>query len=290
MDIRLKYNVDLPEPVSYILDQDFWIFDNLSGDMMQSVHGPVKFSSFVSIFIRKGECRGAIDLIQYEMKSPCIVNINTNQILQKEYVSEDFEASFIVMSPRMTDNLFIMIQNAGVFPALNRKSVVNVSVDDVESLSTLYSDMKRLAAVKTSNPYIYHALLHTMLSFFYCMGYKWYASDDNDASTSYGRITDRFFMILHQNFRKERFLDFYADKLKITSKHLSRTVKTQTGLTAVEWIERYVVLEAKVMLKSTDLTIQQIAEELNFSSQSFFGKYFKKVVGVSPKEFRHGLL
>ena len=60
-------------------------------------------------------------------------------------------------------------------------------------------------------------------------------------------------------------------------------MKNLTGFTAVEWIERYVVLEAKVMLKASNLNIQQISDELNFPSQSFFGKYFKKNVGMSPK-------
>ena len=92
---------------------------------------------------------------------------------------------------------------------------------------------------------------------------------------------------MQKNFKEERFLDFYANELSITPKHLSRTVKSQTGFTAVEWIERYVILEAKVMLKSSNMTIQQIADELNFPSQSFFGKYFKKNIGVSPKEYRN---
>ena len=98
-------------------------------------------------------------------------------------------------------------------------------------------------------------------------------------------MSDQFLALVQQNFRKERFLEFYASKLEVTPKHLSRTIKKQTGYTAVEWIERYVILEAKVLLKSSNLNIQQIADELNFPSQSFFGKYFKKLTGVSPKEF-----
>ena len=63
--------------------------------------------------------------------------------------------------------------------------------------------------------------------------------------------------------------------------------KDRGRLTAVDWIERFVILEAKVLLKSSNLNIQQIADELNFPSQSFFGKYFKKLTGMSPKEFRN---
>jgi AraC-like DNA-binding protein len=63
-------------------------------------------------------------------------------------------------------------------------------------------------------------------------------------------------------------------------------IKEASGTTANDWIDRYVVLEAKALLKSTGMTIQQISEELNFSSQSFFGKYFKRRTGMSPSEYK----
>lgn len=102
-----------------------------------------------------------------------------------------------------------------------------------------------------------------------------------------GTHNGQFLKLVQENFRKERFLGFYASELGISPKHLARTVKAQTGMTAVSWIERLVVLEAQVMLKSSNLNIQQISDELNFKSQSFFGKYFKKFTGMSPKEFRN---
>ena len=55
----------------------------------------------------------------------------------------------------------------------------------------------------------------------------------------------------------------------------------------MEWVDRFIILEAKVLLRATTMTIQQISDELNFGSQSFFGKYFKKHTGYSPKEFRN---
>jgi len=63
-------------------------------------------------------------------------------------------------------------------------------------------------------------------------------------------------------------------------------VRNVSGKTASDWIDNFVLLEAKIMLKSTNLTIQQISQELNFPSQTFFGKYFKRLSGVSPKEYR----
>ena len=78
----------------------------------------------------------------------------------------------------------------------------------------------------------------------------------------------------------------YADRLCISPKHMSMVVKKVSGRTASDWIDDYVILQAKQMLRSSSLTIQEVSRELNFSNQSFFGKYFKKHVGMSPSEYR----
>jgi AraC-like DNA-binding protein len=77
-----------------------------------------------------------------------------------------------------------------------------------------------------------------------------------------------------------------SDKLCVTAKHLSKVVRQTSGKSANDLIDEYVALEAKALLKSTNMTVEQIADELNFPSQSFFGKYFKRVTGSSPSEYR----
>jgi AraC-like DNA-binding protein len=93
--------------------------------------------------------------------------------------------------------------------------------------------------------------------------------------------------LVQEHYRKERLIGFYADKLCITPKYLSKLVKETTGRSAGDWIERHVTLEARAMLQSSDMTIQQIATSLNFPNQSFFGKYFKRATGISPKQYRN---
>ena len=83
-----------------------------------------------------------------------------------------------------------------------------------------------------------------------------------------------------------RSIAYYAKLLCISPKHLSATIKIMSGQTASEWIDNYVIIAAKAMLRSSSKTIQQISNDLNFSNQSFFGKFFKKYVGVSPTEYR----
>lgn len=99
-------------------------------------------------------------------------------------------------------------------------------------------------------------------------------------------MTERFMDLLEHHYQQHRDVKFYADKLSLTPKYLSKIIDEDTGMSATEWINSYVLLEAKALLKSTDLTIQQISLQLNFPSQSHFGKYFKNHTNLSPKEYR----
>jgi AraC-like DNA-binding protein len=72
----------------------------------------------------------------------------------------------------------------------------------------------------------------------------------------------------------------------LTPKHISLVVKRSSGKSATEWIEKYVILDAITQLTSTDKSIKEIAYNLGFPSQSFFGKYICRVVGTSPAEYR----
>ncbi len=96
----------------------------------------------------------------------------------------------------------------------------------------------------------------------------------------------RFLQLLNDHFRTERTVTFYADKLCISPKYLSATVKQVSGHSAAEWITNYVILEAQALLKYTNKSIQEIAYHLNFANQSFFGCYFKRTTGMSPNQFR----
>ena len=281
-----KYNINLPLDVNSLLDQDFWLLDNVHPLMLQSLSDPVKFSACTWIFVKRGECEVDISLISHKIKAPAFVTINTSQIMQPTSFSSDFEASVIVMSKRFQEHLFIFMANTQLSTMFSRHVTVAVPPDVMEKLDSFMHRLHSLLDDK-DNPYLSQALVYEMSAFLFGNLYKCYEPFRDEVGTNQGRMSTQFLALVQQNYKKERFLDFYASKLDITSKHLSRTIKSQTGFTAVEWIERFVILEAKVLLKSTNLNIQQIADELNFPSQSFFGKYFKKYTGMSPKEFRN---
>ena len=95
-----------------------------------------------------------------------------------------------------------------------------------------------------------------------------------------------FIKLVHVHYLRERSVAFYASKLFISPKYLSLLVKEATGRSAAAWIDEFVIMEAKNMLKFSGKNIQQVAYALNFSTQSSFGKYFKHITGMSPTEYQ----
>lgn len=105
---------------------------------------------------------------------------------------------------------------------------------------------------------------------------------------SYG-IFDQFLRLMANNYVEHRDVKWYADEMRLTPKYLSEIVKEVSGRTASLWISAFVVTEVKSLLRESDLSIKEIAVEMNFANQSFLGKYFKNATGMSPVEYRNML-
>ena len=99
-------------------------------------------------------------------------------------------------------------------------------------------------------------------------------------------LSDRFFQLLAVYFREQRSVQFYAEHLNLTPKYLSTAIKRITGRPILEWIHEAVLIEAKMLLRTSNLTVMQISEQLNFSSPSAFVQFFKKHTGTTPKRLQ----
>ena len=97
---------------------------------------------------------------------------------------------------------------------------------------------------------------------------------------------ERLMSLLAEHYREQRNVEFYADKMNISSKHLSRVIRNFTGKSVHQWIDEFVALEIKNLLKYSNLSIQQISYSLNFPNPSFMGQYFKRITGQTPGEYK----
>ena len=100
------------------------------------------------------------------------------------------------------------------------------------------------------------------------------------------QIFHDFLTLLEEYYTQERSISFYADRMCLTPKYLSTIVKEVSGKHGMQWIDEYVVLEAKALLRDGSISVKEASDQLNFPSQSMFGRFFKKMTGLSPKQYK----
>ena len=131
-----------------------------------------------------------------------------------------------------------------------------------------------------------HSLKHLILSLFYGSLRKIYAGKEDKDNLRKYVITNKYKELILNNFTKEHGIPFYASRLAVTERYLSMCVKSVTGQTAGYWISYYLMSEAKKMLATSDMNMQQLSDHLGFASLSTFDKFFKRFTAVTPVQYR----
>jgi AraC family transcriptional activator of pobA len=104
-----------------------------------------------------------------------------------------------------------------------------------------------------------------------------------------GTLYERFMQLAQEHCSTEREVQFYSNQLNITSKYLNQISKQTSGVTASEWIQRFAKEHIIILLQNRNLNISEIADKMDFNSRSFFTRYVKKLLGVTPREYRSRL-
>ena len=102
-------------------------------------------------------------------------------------------------------------------------------------------------------------------------------------------IFDRFIQLVNQHCRQQHQIGYYADRLCLTERYLGTVIRQTSGTTAKDWIDRALITQAKVLLRHSDKSVMQISENLDFPNPSFFSKYFKRLTGMTPGEYKKGV-
>ena len=190
------------------------------------------------------------------------------------------------MSKNFSDSLFEhTIVNKPLRTYINNKPLL---LSNVENIFTMFYDMLLNIAKSPLSEFRLEAAKYLTLAMFY--GYSFQNHNYKDTKTNNNRkqeLYNSFLEYVELYHKENREVSFYAKKLCMTSKYLSQILKEVSGRSALEIIDEYAITTIKALLSSTSLNIQQISDEMNFPSQSVFGKYFKRLTGISPKEYRN---
>lgn len=267
------------------IDDDFTLIDDIS--KVPYFDFPYKVELTVATICLKGHIKGYIDMKDFYLSEKHISVVLPGQIVEYTGASDDFSALFIIMSKKFSETLQLNIQNSvALFLRLKENPVIALSDDELALLTDFYSLLKKTVKM-TRNAYRSEMVRLLLESFFYITtNLEQLQKGSQTQKTRKELLFDNFYNAVLKHHKESREVIFYAKKLCITPKYLSIIIKEVTGRSANDWINEYVIMEAKALLKSTNQTIQEISDQLGFPNQSFFGKYFKKHAGIPPKEYR----
>ena len=268
------------------IDMDFAVLDDIS--QVPFFEYPARIEEAVALICLRGTIEASINLKRYIFEANQIVIILPEQILQYHHISEDFSGHFVVMSKRFIDLLQMNIQDTvPIFLYLRENPTMMLSPTELELCLDYYSMLDKTVKM-SDNPNRKETVKYLSLALFYSANniFRRHQISQKRQHSRKEIIFESFYKLVQSHHKEYRSVEFYANKLSLTPKYLTTVIRETTGKTAHNWIHEYVILSAKAILKSSNMTIQQISEKLNFPSQSFFGKYFKRMVGMSPKEYK----
>lgn len=281
----------------HVLDGNFLIADtdeesqNISGiisdtDKKMFFNEPFKVEFALCILIKRGSMQIMHNLNEYSITKNDVFVVMPGDFAKSMEISPDCSMAMLAFS----DNYYAPISNGmqfNTFYSFFRKhpknSIDNQSFTDVlrilDIMRRRIEDSRHIDKRNIIRGYIY-ALCQDAL------GWINVIKETDAVPRNRGEeILASFLELLENNYITEHRIQFYADKLCISTKHLSETVKSVSGRSVKDWLQDYLMLEAKALLQSHKYSIQEISWRLNFANQSFFGTWFKKAAGMSPRQY-----
>ncbi len=253
---------------------------------------PVKLSFTVVIIVFSGSMHYRINLEELWAYSNDLITVQKGAIGEFLHSSPDLQVAVIAFSNElfhMNDHLEVAMKMQQM---LYENPVKHLSGESLKEIRMVYELMKK-KIIENDNPFRKEILQGYVRALMYTILHKLLETLQQVSAyiqnNRQHEIYMQFIREVQRSYQKERSVAYYADRLCITPKYLSQTVQKASGRLAGEWISEYVILEAKALIKSHCYTIQQISEMLHFPNPSFFGRYFKKKVGCTPKAYQKNI-
>ncbi len=270
-----------------------------ASQLPQLTNGPFRIDGTVWMLCADGSLDIEVNLNHYTMGPGSFLVTSPNSIVEIKSVERDNLDCYtlIVSSSFLRDINFDIniLSSADMRNRAARRPVITITPDDVKLLRNYFELVHHNTTVNPDDIYVRSISRCIIAAFCYQMMQmaakhaKTGHDDTPEPSRSRARrvsYAHDFMALVHTHHTRERSVAFYANKLFISPKYLSLIIKEVTGRTAAEWIDEFVILEAKNLLRFSGKNIQQVAYELNFPNQSSFGKYFKHLTGMSPSQYQ----
>ena len=233
-----------------------------------------------------GTLKASINLKEYTLQPGDLVTLIPGSIIQFCEETDAVQLSFIGFSSSFMEGVNLIQSTTDNVTTIYEHPVLPLDIKKTQQLNDFLKLLERIVMEEGKiNPEIVKHILQGLMIGIGDLyrGKQW----PNQTLTRSDEIQKKLLGLVMKHYTSNRQTSFYASRLSISPQHLCMIVKQKTGRSVSDIIADMVIMDAKSQLKSTDLTIQEIAYSLNFPNVSFFGKYFKRYVGISPQKFRN---
>ena len=277
------------------LSDDLFISEMRYISEMDIMKYPCRFRGYLAFFCIEGHFELEINLKRFSVRENSLFLYTPGNIVRVANISKEEKemVHFIVVAissdlmsstrfdfNKLYDESLHLLENPSVVLSEQEKNLC-------KSYLSLINEISELKIPNTKE-----SVTSLISSIFYLMGALWgnrvteAIKNQDEGSIRSKAVFENFLKLVRYYHTKERNLSFYADKLFLTPKYLSKLIKTVSGKSAHEWIDSFVILEAKNLLKYSDMSIKSIVYELNFPNQTTFYRFFKTKTGMTPSEYR----
>jgi AraC-like DNA-binding protein len=257
---------------------------------MMRYNEPFRSNSFAIILVKSGNLLLQSNFTKNTLEANDVYLVTPGSMCELLHLSADAEFITLGFKREYLKEQGVFLNGAEIVHLFSTDLVHKFSLNEEEfkELEFALLSLKKKINLPEATPHYKEIIRHSFISVLYeiLLVYSKYRVFVSVKLNRKEELTTNFLNLLSEHFKNEKRVQHYAKELFVTSRHLSQVVKQVTGKTAGEIIDEMLINEAKVLLSSHVMNVSQVAEELRFSDQSFFGKFFKKYTGVSPSVYR----
>lgn len=284
---KVDFDFILGKGIADYSDGDIIIIDKIGASPLQ---GTVKLDMIMMLYCVKGRLQGEINGKTHLAQAGDVVVCLPNSYLCNYMMSPDFDSKIIGLSYKaIQHNTPVTKDTFDLMAYVAKNPVIHLDLERQALISKYYTIIEH--KIKHPHGYFHKEIMHGI---FQCALFELFAiiaphvkySDDGGSMKQANLLFRKFIEKLTHNDGRTCSVKKYAEELCITPKYLSFISKTVSGKTALEWIHEYTTKAIERYLKHSNLSIKEIADRLDFPNLSFFGKFTKSHLGVSPTEYR----
>lgn len=284
----------VPSGISLGIGDDFFISRLQERPQYTYLQYPFRVDCYLAAYCVEGSVDCSVNLTDYHLTTGTLLLItpgNIIRITQPDELDQNLRVTLICVSASF-------ISNIGINPSKVLVEAVEVLRDPCIHLSDDEAGMLHkyvnlaLDITKTNSQFVKESIGGLVSSVFYQFaGFLANSKRREDMekpvrTTRQRQMLEQFMKLAINDHAREHLVGYYADKMCVTPKYLSKIVKETSGRSVPDWLSELLILDAKNMLRHTDMTIKEISARLNFPSQSFFFRFFKNHTGKTPTQYR----